>query len=197
MGWDFSFSASLWIVNVLYYSEWNESTWEVPKTIEQDDCGPANLISPGFALWLVLAPAVACAVQLPGSILFHGRSNFYRLAPEMGMADCLATLILLHKALRRGYGWTQSVLAVFLIREAIGEGKLWWRENESTRDLEAPPSYQEATASPGTVDVGTIPDETPRDSSAMDRSIRKRLRRYSDPISLERTIGTKIGRAHV
>lgn len=184
-----SFSVSAWIFNIVYYDDWNESTWKVPKTIEQDDCGPANLISSGFALWMVLAPAIASVVQLPGSILFHGRSNFYRFAPEMGLADCLATLILLLKALRRGYGWTHSVLAVFLIREAIGEGSLWWRE-EGTTESEAPPSYQEAIASPGAVNVSSATDETQRDSSAIDRTIRKRLCRYSDPISLERTIGT-------
>ncbi len=201
MGWDFTFSASFWIINVVYYSEWNESSWKEPKTIEEDDCGPANLISSGFALWLVLAPAVACVVQLPGSILFHGRSNFYRFAPEMGMADCLATLILLFKALRRGYGWTQSVLAVFLIREGIGEGDLWWREKPSD-EPEAPPSYQEAVAESGYgtaavagagagVDTNN-PDDVLRESSNVDRSIRRRLRRYSDPISLERMIGTAL-----
>ena len=169
-GW--GITATLWIVNVGYYSEWNESTWKSRELIETDDCGPANLISPGFVLWLVLAPAIACVVQLPGSVLFYGRSNLYRFAPEMGVADCLATLALLVKALRAGYTWTQSVLGIFLIREAIGEGDLWWRKPEEP-EQELPQPYRY---------IETVVNHS-------DNRIRRRLKPYSTPISLERTIG--------
>lgn len=92
-----------------------------------DTCGPANLLSAGYALWLVLVPAVACVLQHPGSVFLFGRSNFYRFAPELGIADGLGVVALLVKALRQGHRWRESVVAVFVVREGIGRGELWWR----------------------------------------------------------------------
>jgi hypothetical protein len=125
---EWSFSASVYFINIYYSSSINDSYVEPSKPQEIDNCGPPNLISPGFALWLVLVPAVACVVQLPGSVFLYRRSNFYRFAPEFGLADCLATLMILSKALWQGYGWKESVAAVFIVREGIGKGDLWWRE---------------------------------------------------------------------
>jgi hypothetical protein len=123
--WEFSFTG--YFVNAYYGSFLNDSYWEGAKLQEVDNCGPPNLISTGYALWLVLVPAVACVVQLPGSVFLYRRSNFYRFAPEIGMADCLATITLLAKALRKGYSWKESVAAVFIVREGIGRADLWWR----------------------------------------------------------------------
>jgi hypothetical protein len=125
---EWSFSASAYFINIYYSSGINDSYLEPAKPQEVDNCGPPNLISSSFALWLVLVPAIACVVQLPGSVFLYRRSNFYRFAPEIGLADCLATLMILAKALWRGYGWKESVAAVFIVREGIGKGDLWWRE---------------------------------------------------------------------
>ncbi|KAF2811714.1 uncharacterized protein BDZ99DRAFT_475235 [Mytilinidion resinicola] len=130
MVWSFSFS--LWVVNGAYVSNYNASLYREPDIIEIDDCGPANLISAGFALWLVLVPAVACVVQLPGSLVLYRRSNFYRFSPELGLVETLAVLSLLTKALWKGYRWDESIAAVFAVRDGIGQGDLWWR-----KDLEA------------------------------------------------------------
>lgn len=125
MAWSFSFS--LWIVNGIYESNYNASAYQKPTIITVDDCGPPNLISPGYGLWLVLVPAVACVSQLPGSLLLFGRSNFYRFSPELGIAEALAAVVLLVKAVWAGYRWDEGLAAVLVVREAIGRGDLWWR----------------------------------------------------------------------
>jgi hypothetical protein len=130
MVWDFTFS--FWIINGAYISNYNASLYTEPKIIEIDDCGPADLISAGFALWLVLVPAVACVVQLPGSLILFQRSNFYRFSPELGLVDTLAVISLLIKALWKGYRWDESIAAVFTVRDGIGQGDLWWRKDLET-----------------------------------------------------------------
>lgn len=137
--WDFTFSA--YFVNVYWISSINDTYWDVPKTRIVDDCGPPNLLSSGFALWLILVPAVACVIQLPGSVFLYGRSNFYRFAPEIGLADCLATICLVAKALWKGYRWKESVASVFLVREGIGAGDLWWRGGATTENSYQGKSY--------------------------------------------------------
>jgi hypothetical protein len=72
--------------------------------------------------------AVGCVVQLPGSVLLFDRSNFYRFSPELGIADALSVIVLLIKARWKGYQWRESLVAVFVVREGIGRGELWWRE---------------------------------------------------------------------
>lgn len=125
---NWEFSASAYIVNV-YWASWiNESYWDVPKTSVIDSCGPPNSVSAGYALWLALIPAVGCVVQCPGSVFLFRRSNFYRFAPEIGIADSLAALSLVVKALLKGYRWKESVAAVLVIREGVGRGQLWWRD---------------------------------------------------------------------
>ena len=100
----------------------------IPAILPPDNCGPANLLSAGNAFWLVFVLAVACVVQLPGSVFLFDRSNFYRFSPELGVADALSVLVLLLKATWRGYQWRESLVAVFVVRESIGRGDLWWRE---------------------------------------------------------------------
>jgi hypothetical protein len=134
--WEFSFSA--YFVNVFYISSINETYWDKPENKIVDYCGPSNLISSGFVLWLLLVPAIACVVQLPGSVFLYRRSNFYRFAPEIGLADCLATVCLIVRAIWKGYRWKESIAAVFLVREGVGKGDLWWRETASSRELSNP-----------------------------------------------------------
>lgn len=136
-------SLDFWIINAFYDSAYNASQTG-PEIIETDDCGPDNLISSGYALWLVLVPAVACVVQLPGSLFLFRRSNFYRFCPELGIVDALALISLIAQALLKGYPWSQSVTAVLAVRDGIGRGDLWWR-----RDLYA------YLGSSGTADNGT------------------------------------------
>lgn len=131
VSWDLSISG--YFVNIYYVSTINDTYWDKPQIRVVDGCGSPNLISSGFVLWLILVPAVACVVQLPGSVFLYGRSNFYRLAPEIGVADCLATVCLVLKALWRGYRWKESVAAVFAVREGIGAGDLWWRGMGTTQ----------------------------------------------------------------
>jgi hypothetical protein len=130
-GWEFA--ASAYIVNVYWASWLNESNWDVPKIREIDSCGPPNLWSAGYALWLALIPAVGCVVQCPGSVFLFRRSNFYRFAPEIGIADSLAVMTLVFKALIKGYRWKESVAAVLLVREGVGRGELWWRDTVDKR----------------------------------------------------------------
>jgi hypothetical protein len=180
VNWEFSFS--VYFVNVHYLSYLNDSYWKEPEIQEVDNCGPPNLISSGYALWLVLVPAVACVVQLPGSVFLYRRSNFYRFAPEIGVADCLATVILLAKALWKGYRWKESVAAVFLVREGIGRGDLWWRGIASVgTDNEA-----EDADAPAAVDSS---DEPPVQESHENTRTKARLKPYDEPLSFERTIG--------
>ncbi|PGH19181.1 hypothetical protein AJ80_04150 [Polytolypa hystricis UAMH7299] len=127
MTWSFSFS--LWVVNGAYESDYNGTAYIKPNITEIDDCGPDNLISAGYALWLVLVPAVACVVQLPGSLFLFRRSNFYRFSPELGLVDCFAVLTLIVKALWNGFRWDESIAAVFTVRDGIGRGDLWWRKD--------------------------------------------------------------------
>ncbi|SPO06508.1 uncharacterized protein DNG_09198 [Cephalotrichum gorgonifer] len=127
VGW--SISASLFIVGFSYSSALNESYWDVPPTVEVDECG-SRLISPGYVLWLVFVPAVACASQLQGSVYLNGRSTLYRLSPGIGIADALATLGLVAKALWNGYPWKTAVTAAFIAREGIGRSNAWWRERQ-------------------------------------------------------------------
>jgi|SRR5579859_6467224 len=64
------------------------------------------------------------------------RSNFYRFSPELGVADALSTLVLLVRARWRGYQWWESLVAVFVVREGVGRGDLWWREKIYTARFE-------------------------------------------------------------
>ena len=61
-------------------------------------------------------------------MFLHKRSNFHRFAPEIGIADALASVVLVGKTVVKGWKWKEAVLGVMLIREGIGEGDLWWRE---------------------------------------------------------------------
>ena len=121
MSWEFS---SLWIINRGYVSSYNDSLYTTPEIIEIDDCGPSNLISANHTLWLVLVHAVACVIQLPGSLFLFRQSNFYRFSPELGIVDTLAVLSLLLTAFWRGYCWNESIATVF-----AAEDGLWWRAN--------------------------------------------------------------------
>jgi len=129
----FEFSGCI-VVACVYWSNsaWNRTaeggngTNFVP--VEIDNCGPIDVLTPGKAVWLLLVPVVACAVHLPGSMFLLNRSTWYRLSPEFGIADTLATMLFLVKALWRGHGWKNSVLAMLLMRDGIGRGDMWWRD---------------------------------------------------------------------
>jgi hypothetical protein len=99
------------VINGVYISEYNSAFYAKPEVIKIDECGPDNLLSAGFALWLVPVPAVACVVQLSGSIFLFNRSNFSRFSPELGIIDSLAVLILFAKALSNGYLWNEVIAA--------------------------------------------------------------------------------------
>jgi len=134
-GMNFSFSVCPVVFCVAYTNlnlteiGLNTTKTSFNQTLFSESCGPANTLSAGNAFWLVFVLAIACVVQLPGSVFLFGRSNFYRFSPELGIADALATAALIVRALWRGYRWTESVVAVFVVREGIGRGDLWWREN--------------------------------------------------------------------
>src|SRR5579862_1651439 len=106
-GGETDFMVSIYIATISYSSRLNETDWYTPPTKIVDNCGPPNTISSGYALWLVLIPAVGCVVQLPGSVFLHKRSNFYRFAPEIGIADALASVVLAGKAVVRGRRWKE------------------------------------------------------------------------------------------
>src|SRR5271156_4539747 len=93
-----------------FYSNTSESVFN--KTLFEDSCPPTNTLSSGNAFWVVFVLAVACVVQLPGSIYLFDRSTFYRFSPELGLVDALATAALIIKALHGGYRWAESVVAV-------------------------------------------------------------------------------------
>ncbi|RFU25230.1 hypothetical protein B7463_g11096, partial [Scytalidium lignicola] len=190
-GWSFSFEA--YFINAYYISDLNTTHVEQPKPHIIDNCGPSNLISSGFALWLVLVPAVACVVQLPGSVFLYRRSNFYRFAPEIGLADCLATILLLARALLRGYGWKESVAAIFLIREGIGRGDLWWRDEVATTEGSQRTGLMDNAA--GDIEASAVVDAS--EGSTLEENystkrIKSRLLPYAEPVSLERMIGTAL-----
>ncbi|RSL82209.1 hypothetical protein CEP51_005307 [Fusarium floridanum] len=127
---EYTFGFSAWIIN-FYYASWlNETSWDEPEaeSPKVDDCETPLLLSPTFVIWLVLLPALANAAQLPGSLLYHGHSTFYRLSPVSGLADCFATFALIGKALVKGHSWRQSVAGVLLLRQGIGQNDLWWRK---------------------------------------------------------------------
>lgn len=108
--WEFSISA--YFVNIVYLSTINESYWDEPEILS------------GLVLWLLLVPAIACVVQLPGSVFLYRRSNFYRFTPEIGLADCLATVCLVSKAVWYDCRWKEAIAAVFLVRDGVGSGEL-------------------------------------------------------------------------
>jgi hypothetical protein len=97
-------------------------------TLFEESCPKPNTLSAGNAFWIVFVFAVACVVQLPGSIFLFERSNFYRFSPDLGIVDALATIALITRGIYSGYGWPETIVAVFLVRDGIGRGDLWWRE---------------------------------------------------------------------
>ena len=140
MGAAWSFDINIFGVAGAYWSSelanFTKPSNVTAPIIPPDDCGPANLLSPGNAFWMVFVLAIACVVQLPGSIFLFDRSNFYRFSPELGVADALSVLVLLSKARWRGYQWRESLVSVFVVREGVGRGDLWWRESIDTTRFE-------------------------------------------------------------
>lgn len=175
-----SFYASLWVVSITYSSDLNSTHWEARETVEVDDCGPLSVNTPGYALWLALVPAVACVVHLPGSVLLPGRSSLYRLSPELGLADALATLGLVVRALWEGYKWREAVVAVLAVREGFGRADLWWRQ-DCLVDEEFS-SYEEADCG-GTdssdVDMSTRPSPPGSSAELFDYRIQKRISQHA------------------
>ena len=148
-------------------------------------------------------------MQLEGSVFLFRRSNFYRFAPEIGLADSLATLALVGKALIRGYRWKESVAAVLLVREGVGSGELWWREgsevgsNGGTQSVasllvDASNEDGQANESDPTADI----NQTPADASGREQHSQHEdrwttklmtcMRPYANPVSAERVIGTSL-----
>ncbi|KAK6537093.1 hypothetical protein TWF694_011293 [Orbilia ellipsospora] len=219
MGNSWSFSFSFWIVNGIYESDRNVTAYRLrlnesePIIIEQ--CGPSNLISAGYALWLVLIPAVACISQLPGSTFLSERSNFYRFSPELGIVETLNIIVLVIKGLLSGFGWHQSVLGVFVVREGIGNGDLWWRrdlslqddvddlylpnENEETSGEVEPASENIASEE---VDIGyplgnlnAANANTVTNQPAVftpTKLLKRRMEEMADPLSTERVLGVAL-----
>lgn len=192
MTWSFSFS--LWIINGVYYSDWNATNHRTPKTITVDECGPPNFISGGYALWLVLVPAIACVAQLPGSVFLYGRSNFYRFSPELGIAECLAVIALTFEAMTLGYRWDMSLVAVFAVRDGIGKNDLWWREETQRAELTIPESSGNTTeladiiadGDPSSTAVAALHSTGP---SMTEEHLQGRFTPFTHPMSIERVIG--------
>ncbi|KAF3939207.1 hypothetical protein ABW19_dt0206094 [Dactylella cylindrospora] len=206
----FSFSFSLWIVNGFYDSDWDSKAANRSTTTVIDDCRPANLISAGFALWLVLVPAVACVSQLPGSTFLFKRSNFYRFSPELGLVEALSTITLVIKGLLSGFSWHQSVCGVLVVREGIGQGDLWWRRDINSQQdantlqdptsVGGPVNYTE-TVSPynesGEPNIGhtlgnIIAPPVANQVFTPSKILKRRLKQITNPLSAERILGVAI-----
>ncbi|RSL68702.1 hypothetical protein CEP54_002656 [Fusarium duplospermum] len=192
---DYSFEFSAWIIN-FYYASWlNETSWDEPEaeSPKVDDCETPFLLSPTFVIWLVLVPALANAAQLPGSLLYHGHSTFYRLSPVSSLADCFATCVLVGKALAKGHSWQQSVAGVLLLRQGIGRDYLWWRKSRRT-------DIDEALCNSDSGDEDELATLAPTESSddwinhdAEESYLRHALARITEPVTPERIAGYILG----
>ncbi|KAI8725693.1 hypothetical protein NCS52_00141000 [Fusarium sp. LHS14.1] len=188
---EYSFEFSAWIIN-FYYASWlNETSWDDPEDASPkfDDCETPLLLSSTLVIWLVLVPALASAAQLPGSLLHHGHSTFYRLSPISGLADCFATYTLIGKALIKGHSWRQSIAGVLLLRQGIGQNNLWWRKfnlsgktriEEFVCTLDAEDEDETATLAP------TESSDDWLDHDAEESHLRLALARIIEPITPER-----------
>ncbi|KAM5366406.1 hypothetical protein ACJZ2D_010516 [Fusarium nematophilum] len=190
---DWSLSISLYVVNVAYASWLNETSWDVPETsrIEVDICGNPNLLSPGFVLWLILVPAIACTTHLPGSTLFHGHATVYRLSPASSLADCFATLVLVGNALLKGYPWRQSVAGVLLVRQGIGLDKTYWRQQKQrtpghSAEVDQLSDHAEEDEAPATSAV--FQDDSNKEVD--ERELRYAFTETTRLMSFERMLGT-------
>ncbi|PGH19182.1 hypothetical protein AJ80_04151 [Polytolypa hystricis UAMH7299] len=105
-----------------------------PQNITITRCR-AEELSQGEALWILLVLAVACVVHIPGSVTILGHKGLYRLAPELGIVETAAVLVLVvrgkfyHKQTLR-----RSIKATLALRHALGEGESWWLKGLSSGD---------------------------------------------------------------
>jgi hypothetical protein len=192
---EFSFEFSAWIIN-FYYASWlNETSWDEPEddSPKFDDCETPLLLSSTLVIWLVLVPALANAAQLPGSILYHGHSTFYRLSPISGLADCFAIYTLVGKALAKGHSWRQSTAGALLVRQGIGQNDLWWRKFNLSRKTR----IEGFDCTPGAEDEDETATLAPTESSddwlnhdAEESHLRFALARITEPLTSERIAGS-------
>ncbi|KAM0417442.1 hypothetical protein ACHAPT_012591 [Fusarium lateritium] len=192
---EYSFEFSFWILN-FYYASWlNETSWDEPEDAlpKVDDCEAPIFPSPTLIIWLALVPAVVCATQLPGSLLYHSHATFYRLSPLPGLADCFATYALVGKALVMGHPWQQSVVGVLLVRQGIGQNDLWWRKFKSPTMT----PIDESACSSDAEDEGETATLAPTESSdewidheVEESHLRSALARITELVSIERIAGS-------
>ncbi|RSL48890.1 hypothetical protein CEP53_009376 [Fusarium sp. AF-6] len=188
---EYTFGFSAWIIN-FYYASWlNQTSWDEPEADlpKVDDCEAPLLLSTTFVIWLVLLPALANAAQLPGSLLYHGHSTFYRLSPVSGLVDCFATYALVGKALAKGHSWRQSIAGALLLRQGIGQNYLWWRKfgkahiDESDCKSDAEDEDELATLAPTELSDDWINHDTE------DSHLRHALARITESVTPERIAG--------
>lgn len=194
---EFSFEFSAWIIN-FYYASWlNETSWDEPEddSSKVDDCETPVLLSPTLVIWLVLVPALANAAQLPGSLLYHGHSTFYRLSPISGLADCFVTYTLVGKALAKGHSWRQSIAGVLLVREGIGQNDLWWRKFNLSGKTRIEGSACTSDAEDEDETATLAPTESSDDwpnHDVEESHLRFALTRITEPVTPERIAGSAL-----
>ncbi|KAI8673141.1 hypothetical protein LRP88_02336 [Fusarium phalaenopsidis] len=192
---EFSFEFSAWIIN-FYYASWlNETSWDEPEndSPKVDDCETPVLLSPTLVIWLVLVPALANAAQLPGSLLYHGHSTFYRLSPVSGLAECFITYALIGKALAKGHSWRQSVAGVLIVRQEIGQNDFWWRKFSFSGKTRIEGSACTSDAEDEDEAATLAPTESSDDwlnHDAEESHLRFALARIIEPITPERIAGS-------
>jgi hypothetical protein len=54
----------------------------------------AQQLSPGVARGIMVVLATGCAAHMPGSIVIPKRGGWYRLAPELGIFETMAVLLM-------------------------------------------------------------------------------------------------------